>query len=113
MRLRFTKIAFLSLLLYSFERGPGGNTNMEPSVNNNPRVSIISHPSADVAYTTATQGLLRLHENNDSAYTRERLGPELEELTKAFLIFFEKYEGKGNVQQWRKELIASSSDGSS
>jgi len=59
----------------------------------------------DVAYTTAIQGLFRLHENNDSAYTRERLGPELEELTKAFLIFFEKYEGKGNVQRWRKELM--------
>ena len=58
-----------------------------------------------MAYTTSIQGMFRLHENNNSAYTRERLGLELEELVKAFLIFFEKYEGNGNVKQWRKELM--------
>lgn len=49
----------------------------------------------DVARTSAIQGFVRVHADNASAYTRERLAPELEAVELSFETFFEKEAAKG------------------
>ncbi|WP_353646480.1 glycosyltransferase [Mesorhizobium sp. WSM2239] len=49
----------------------------------------------DVAYTSAVQGFVRVHPNNASAHTRERLAPELEAVELSFETFFEKEIAQG------------------
>lgn len=51
--------------------------------------------TGDIAGTNAIQGFVRAHEDNASAYSRDRLAPELEELERAFQFFFEKEQSKG------------------
>lgn len=49
----------------------------------------------DVARTSAIQGFVRVHADNASAYTRERLAPELQAVELSFETFFEKENAKG------------------
>jgi glycosyltransferase involved in cell wall biosynthesis len=59
----------------------------------------------DVAYTTAVQGVVRVHSDNASAYTRERLAPELAAVELSFEIFFEKEERNGKDVSHLREKV--------
>jgi len=56
----------------------------------------------DIAHTNAIQGFVCVHQHNASAYTRERLAPELEAVELSFETFFEKENAQGrDVSQLR------------
>jgi glycosyltransferase involved in cell wall biosynthesis len=59
----------------------------------------------DIARLNAVQGLVRVHENNDSAFSRDRLAPELAQLMEAFCIFFEKRQQAGYPVAQARDLV--------
>jgi glycosyltransferase involved in cell wall biosynthesis len=58
-----------------------------------------------IGKTSALQGIVRQHDVNASAYTRERLAAELKELGIAFDYFFAKAEAQGMDMSRRRAML--------